>query len=152
MESTELIKIQLTSPAFEAGEKIPTRFTCDGEDISPELQMDNLPPETQSLAIIMDDPDAPSGTWTHWLVWNILPDNVIKENNTEGVLGINDFGSIKYQGPCPPIGSHRYFFRVYALDTRLSLPFGSTHDELLKAMEYHILGSGELMGVYSLAS
>jgi len=152
METAQVVKILLTSPDFNAGEEIPAKHTCDGDNLSPALVLDNIPPEAKSLAIIMDDPDAPSGTWTHWLVWDIPPATEIEENYTGGTMGKNDFGSIGFQGPCPPIGTHRYFIRVYALDVLLGLAAGSTRDELLKAMEYHIIGAGELMGVYSQSS
>ncbi|NDK55804.1 YbhB/YbcL family Raf kinase inhibitor-like protein [Pontibacter sp. BT213] len=142
----------LKSPSFEAGDTIPTRYTCDGENVNPALELNDIPPDTRSLALIMDDPDAPAGTWTHWLVWDIAPGTNIAEKSEAGTMGINDFGTTNYQGPCPPIGIHRYFFRVYALDTTLELPTGSTREELLKAMEYHVIGSGELMGLYSHAS
>ena len=149
MEPVELVKILLKSAAFEAGDTIPVQFTCDGDNVSPALELDNIPAETVSLAILMEDPDAPSGTWTHWLAWDIPPSATIEENSSEGILGKNDFGTTLYQGPCPPIGTHRYFFRVYALDTKLELPAGSTRPEMLKAMEYHVIGSGELVGLYS---
>ena len=149
MEQATLLKLLIKSPAFATGETIPNRFTCDGENINPELELDNLPPETRSLAVIVDDPDAPTGNWTHWLVWDIAPGNSIEENSEAGTMGINDFRTTIYQGPCPPIGTHRYYFRVYALDKMLGLPVGSTREEMLKAMEYHIIGSGELMGLYS---
>ncbi|MBC5774743.1 YbhB/YbcL family Raf kinase inhibitor-like protein [Pontibacter sp. KCTC 32443] len=152
MEPITLTKLQLESPAFNAGEKIPSEYTCDGENINPELELDNIPSPTVSLALLMEDPDAPAGTWTHWLLWDIPITNKIEENSAVGVPGINDFGNSKYQGPCPPIGTHRYFFRVYALDTTLGLPMGSKKEELLKAMEYHVIGSGELMGTYGQSS
>lgn len=149
MEQATLQKLLLKSPAFEAGENIPARHTCDGENINPALELDNIPPETRSLALIVDDPDAPAGTWTHWLVWDIAPSNIIEEKSEKGTMGLNDFGTTIYRGPCPPLGVHRYFFRVYAMDKTLDLPAGSTRKEMLKAMEYHIIGSGELMGLYS---
>jgi Raf kinase inhibitor-like YbhB/YbcL family protein len=149
MEQATLLKLLIKSPAFVTGETIPTRYTCDGENINPELELDNIPLETRSLAVIVEDPDAPTGNWTHWLVWDITPGNGIEENSEAGTMGINDFRTTIYQGPCPPIGTHRYYFRVYALDKMLGLPVGSTREEMLKAMEYHIIGSGELMGLYS---
>ena len=151
METAQIVKMLLTSPDFDAGEEIPEKYTCDGDNVSPALELDNIPPETKSLAILMDDPDAPSGTWTHWLVWDIMPAKEIEESYQGGTMGINDFRTISYQGPCPPIGTHRYFIRVYALDVILDLAAGSTRDDLLKAMEYHIIGTGELMGLYSQA-
>ena len=148
METVTLTKLQLSSPAFEAGERLPIRYACDGENISPELILDNIPPETVSLALLMEDPDALNGTWTHWLLWSLPSLNKIDENTTIGVQGLNDFGNTSYQGPCPPIGTHRYFFRVYALDIMPTLAPGSTREELLKAMEYHVIGSGELVCTY----
>lgn len=147
-ELNTLVKISLTSDAFENGDQMPQRFTCDGDNINPELQLGNLPPQTISMVLLLEDPDAPSGTWTHWLLWNIPPQETIEENTSEGTLGKNDFGSTLYSGPCPAIGVHRYYFRVYALDITLDLPDGSTREGLLKAMEYHIIGSGELMVLY----
>ena len=149
MQNTVLVKLNVSSPAFDAGEYIPAKFACDGENINPKLELADLPPETVSLALIVEDPDAPNGTWTHWLVWDIPPTNVIEENSIPGVRGLNDFGTLDYGGPCPPIGTHRYFFRVYALDTKLNLSEGSTRDDMMKALEYHVIGSGELMGNYS---
>ncbi|WP_162426824.1 YbhB/YbcL family Raf kinase inhibitor-like protein [Pontibacter pudoricolor] len=149
MEPVKPVKIHLKSSAFDAGETIPEQYTCDGDDVNPGLELDNIPAATVSLAILMEDPDAPSGTWTHWLAWNIPPSQTIEENSAEGVLGKNDFGTILYQGPCPPMGTHRYFFRVYALDIKLDLPAGSTREQMLKALEFHVIGSGELMGLYS---
>jgi Raf kinase inhibitor-like YbhB/YbcL family protein len=149
MQNIVLVKLSVSSPAFMPGENIPTRFTCDGENLSPKLEINNLPPETVSLALIVEDPDAPNGTWTHWIVWDIPPTNTIEENSLPGVQGLNDFGTLVYGGPCPTIGTHRYFFRVYALDTKLDLKEGSTREEMMKALEYHVIGSGELMGNYS---
>lgn len=149
MEPTVVLtKLELKSPDFEAGENIPVQYTCDGENINPALELHNIPPETVSLAILMEDPDAPTGTWTHWLAWDIPNTTKIEENAVVGTQGINDFGTTTYQGPCPPIGTHRYFFRVYALDIKLELPIGSSREEMQKALEYHVIGSGELMGTY----
>ncbi|MFD2512278.1 YbhB/YbcL family Raf kinase inhibitor-like protein [Pontibacter locisalis] len=144
-----LIRIQLSSPAFENGEKIPEEFTCDGENQSPPLQIAELPVGTQSLVLIMEDPDAPAGTWTHWLMWNIPPTNEIEKGSSPGVQGKNDFGDQGYKGPCTSLGTHRYYIRVYAIDINIDLPAGSTKAALLNSMSYHILGSGELMGFYS---
>lgn len=147
-ELSTIIKISLTSDELENGDQMPQRFTCDGENINPALHVGNLPPQTVSMVLLLEDPDAPTGTWTHWLLWNIPPQETIEENTSEGVLGKNDFGSILYNGPCPALGVHRYFFRIYALDISLELAAGSTREELLKAMEFHIIGSGELMALY----
>ncbi|ARS37716.1 YbhB/YbcL family Raf kinase inhibitor-like protein [Pontibacter actiniarum] len=144
-----LTRLQVSSPAFEYGEKIPVQHTCDGRNINPTLEIDDLPERTQSLVVMVNDPDAPSGTWSHWLMWDIAPTNLLEEGSAAGTQGLNDFGNPKYNGPCPPIGTHRYFFRVYALDTMLRLPEASTREELLEGMANHILASGELMGVFS---
>lgn len=148
---------KLTSPAFAEGQMIPSKYTADGEDISPPLSWEGLPPQTQSLVLIQDDPDAPVGTWVHWLVWNIptepnfLPENMppqkVLTNGTR--QGLNDFGRIGYGGPAPPSGTHRYFFRIYALDTMLDLPAGASRGQLEKAIKGHILAQAQLMGRYT---
>lgn len=143
--------LKVTSPAFAANGQIPKQYTCDGRDISPPLQIAAIPPGTRSLAIICDDPDAPAGTWVHWVVWNIDPSvREIKEGSLPkgAIEGINDFGRRAYGGPCPPSGQHRYFFKVYALDTTLDIPLNSTKADLEKAMKEHILGQGEIVGLY----
>lgn len=148
--------IQLTSEAFSDGTMIPKRFTCDGEDLSPPLSWSGLPTETASLALICDDPDAPVGTWDHWVLFNIpvsetgLPENVpAKATLDDGsVHGNNSWGRLGYGGPCPPGGTHRYFFKLYALDIALDLKTGATKSQLVKAMEGHILDQGQLMGKY----
>jgi len=150
-------KIDVTSSAFVHGGKIPSKYTCDGVDISPPLKWDSAPEETKSLAVICDDPDAPMGTWVHWVIYNIppvvteLPENIHQERllRNKSKQGINDFRRIGYGGPCPPRGSHRYFFKIYALDTVLELEAGIKKEELVRAMEGHILASGEIMGNYS---
>ena len=149
--------IILTSTAFAAGESIPAKYTCDGKNISPPLQWEPPPAGTQSLALIVDDPDAPSGTFVHWVYYDLspasrgLPEGVPAndkptEGGTNGKNGANVSG---YTGPCPPSGTHRYFFRLYALDSKLDAPAGLTKDQILQAMEGHVLAQGELMGVYS---
>ena len=143
----------LSSAVFAAGAKIPTKYTCDGEDISPPLAWNDQPQGTQSLALIMDDPDAPAGTWDHWLLVN-LPANLRNLPEQAGapagsVDGKNSWGRTGYGGPCPPRGTHRYFFKLYALDTKLDLPTGTTKSQLLRAMEGHILAQAELIGTYS---
>jgi len=148
--------IQLTSTAFSDGAMIPKRFTCDGEDLSPPLSWSGIPAETASLALICDDPDAPVGTWDHWVLFNIpasatgLPVNVpAKATLADGsVHGNNSWGRLGYGGPCPPGGTHRYFFKLYALDIELNLKSGATTSQLVKAMEGHILDQGQLMGNY----
>jgi len=140
--------MKLTSPSFNHNQMIPKKFTCQGEDISPALQISDLPLGAKSLGLIVDDPDAPGGTWVHWVVFNIPVMNEIKEKSIPGLQGINDFGKKDYGGPCPPSGTHRYFFKVYALDTQLNLKEGSGKETLESAMKGHILGKGELIGLY----
>jgi len=141
----------LTSPAFNNGEPIPKKFTCDGEDISPELDWFGTPEGTVSMALIMDDPDAPVGTWIHWVVYNLPMDlSGLREGMTGvGLDGTNSWSRTGYGGPCPPSGTHRYYFKLYALDTNLDLDPGVKKDALLAAMEGHIIGQAELMGTYS---
>lgn len=149
--------IKVKSAVFDEGEPIPTRYTCSGVDVSPPLNWGPLPENTVSIAIICEDPDAPGGLWTHWVIFN-LPADV--ENLTEHVMGrenldngaiqgLNDFGRVGYGGPCPPSGTHRYFYKVYALDVKLDLPARSTRKELLEAMDGHILDQGQIMGYYT---
>jgi len=148
--------IVLTSTAFSEGEMIPNRFTCDGEDVSPPLAWSGVPDNAQSLALVCDDPDAPVGTWDHWVLYNIpadasgLPEAVPAEPTlaSGAANGKNSWGRLGYGGPCPPGGTHRYFFYLYALDTRLVLESGATKARLLQAMEGHILDKGQLMGRY----
>ncbi|MEW6532200.1 MAG: YbhB/YbcL family Raf kinase inhibitor-like protein [Thermodesulfobacteriota bacterium] len=150
--------VSVTSPAFQDGSMIPRTYTCDGEDISPPLEISSVPPGTKSLALINDDPDAPGGTWVHWVMYNIPPDTKKlpeqvprKARLPNGAFhGKTSWGGRKlgYGGPCPPSGIHRYFFKVYALDTVLDLRPGATKDELLSEMKGHILGEGQLMGRY----
>jgi Raf kinase inhibitor-like YbhB/YbcL family protein len=143
--------LTLASPAFKYGEFIPAKFTCDGPDINPALMISDVPSEAKSLALIMDDPDAPGGMWVHWVVWNIDPKTrEIKENSVPpgAKQGTNDFRKTPYGGPCPPPGTHRYFFKIYALDTTLNLGPGTTKTALEKAMKGHIIAQGELMGRY----
>lgn len=141
-------KLKITSPAFTSGEFIPRKYTCQGDDINPSIDISGIPRDAQSLAIIVDDPDAPMGTWVHWVMWNIPVAGRIAENSVPGEEGWNDFKRKEWGGPCPPSGTHRYYFKVYALDDMLDLPSGSTKEELERAMEGHILGKGELMGNY----
>lgn len=141
----------LTSSAFQDGGFIPKKFTCDGGNINPELLIQNVPPDAQSLALIMHDPDAPSGGFTHWVVWNINPaTSVIKEESvppgaSEGITGR---GNIGYVGPCPPSGTHRYQFRLYALDEQLVLSGATTASALEAEVEKHLLATAELVGLY----
>jgi len=149
---TNLLNMQLISPNFKNNEIIPGKFTCDGINVNPELKIYGVPDNAVSLAVILDDPDAVGGNWTHWIVWNIDPKTkIIAENSVpEGAfVGKNDFGNNKYGGPCPPSGSHRYVFHLYALDTKLDIAQNSTKTDLLKAMENHLIAETELMGNYS---
>lgn len=141
----------LTSPYFNDGESIPIQFTCDGDDISPELDWFGTPGETVSLALIMDDPDAPGGTWVHWVLYNLPFDlNGLRQGETGvGVDGLNSWGRTGYGGPCPPSGTHRYFFKLYALDIDLDLGPKADKAALLAAIEGHVIGQAELMGTYS---
>ena len=155
-QNTEVKKMEIKSSAFENNGMIPKLFTCDGNDISPPLMWDSIPDGTQSLALICDDPDAPMGIWVHWVIFNIrpvpkeLPAKVLPQGVTPfgAKQGINDFGKIGYGGPCPPSGTHRYFFKLYALDTKLNLDNGISKKQLLEAMKGHILASAELVGKY----
>ena len=139
----------ITSPAFENNRLIPVKYTCDGDDVNPPLNIEGLPEETKSLVLIVDDPDAPMGTWDHWIVWNIPPIRKIEENSIPGTEGINDFHKHSYGGPCPPSGTHRYFFKVYALNTELDSDPNSRKKDIERAMEGHVLAKGELVGLYS---
>jgi Raf kinase inhibitor-like YbhB/YbcL family protein len=151
------MELKITSTAFSEGGMIPIQYTCDGRDISPPLIWTRGPEGTKSYALISDDPDAPVGTWVHWVAYNIpasstsLPENVSKgEKLDDGTLqGVNDFKKHGYGGPCPPGGTHRYYFKLYALDTELKAGPGLTKKNLLKEMDSHIVGNGELMGRYS---
>lgn len=153
----EAAPLMLTSPAFEEGQPIPALFSCDGEDISPELAWSEPPAGTQSLALIVDDPDAPVGTWVHWVVYNLpaerrgLPQGVPGGEQIEGggLQGSNSWGRKDYGGPCPPSGTHRYFFKLYALDITLDAGAGLSKEDVEKAMEGHILAQAELMGTYA---
>jgi len=143
--------MKLFSSAFEHGEAIPSEYTCDGSDVSPPLTFSNIPENTKSLALIVDDPDAPMGTWVHWLIWNVQPNitGFSKGENFTYPQGKNDFGKLDYGGPCPPSGTHRYFFKSYALDTMLDLRKGANKKQLEEAMSGHIIEEAQLMGTYS---
>ena len=144
-------RFEVSSPAFENNGTIPKRYGCDGENVNPPLRIENVPPGAKSIALIFDDIDAPRGTYVHWILWNIDPGTKeIKENSIpEGaVQGMNDFKKQNYGGPCPPTRPHRYVFKVYALDTLLSLNPASTKPDLEKAMEGHVLGEAQWKGIY----
>ena len=140
--------MEITSPAFKHNEHIPAKYTCEGEDINPELIISGIPDGAKSLALIMDDPDAPIGVWVHWVVFDIPLVSSIEENSVPGKLGITNSGRGNYHGPCPPSGTHRYFFKIYALDAQLNLKPGIPKGQLEKAMQGHILDSAELIGLY----
>lgn len=149
MERLVQTTLLISSPSFDFEGHIPAKFTCDGEEVNPHLTIRHIPEETKSLALIMDDPDAPGGVFDHWLVWNIPPQETITENSVPGIQGKNGAGKAEYHGPCPPSGTHRYFFNIFALDTLLDLKPGATKKQLEDAMQGHIVGTGELIGLYS---
>jgi Raf kinase inhibitor-like YbhB/YbcL family protein len=155
------LDFRIVSPAFQAGEKVPQKYTCDGKDVSPPLSWYEPPAGTQSFALISDDPDAPGGTWVHWVIYDLpagktgLPEGIPKtETLPDGSKqGVTDFQSIGYGGPCPPAGKpHRYFFKLYALNSNLVLPPKAAKTDLLKAMEGRVLAQAELIGLYQRAS
>jgi len=157
LEERDAMSFALKTTAFVAGGGIPKKYTCEGADNSPDLSWNDAPAGTHSFALIADDPDAPVGTWTHWIIWNIpvktatLPEGMPKvgESNDGARQGKNDFKRVGYGGPCPPPGKpHRYFFRLYALDAKLGLKAGASRSELERAMKGHILSQTELMGTY----
>jgi Raf kinase inhibitor-like YbhB/YbcL family protein len=150
-EGEDRIPLTVSSSAFIDGGDIPIQYTCDGENLLPPLSWSGVPEDALSLAIIADDPDAPVGTFVHWVLYDLPPDvNLIAEAKAgEGTQGVNSFGEMGYRGPCPPKGStHRYFFKLYALDTPLNLDSGATKDDVEGSMKGHILVQGELMGRY----
>lgn len=142
--------MKLTSPAFTHNKPLPAKYTCDGEDLSPPLSLAGTPKGVMALALVMDDPDAPMGTFDHWVAWNIPPTQLeILEGQKIGVEGMNSYGTYGYRGPCPPRGPvHHYHVRIYALDASLSLKAGASKRDLEKAMQGHILGQAELIGTY----
>ena len=148
-KATDYKHLNISSIAFKADEMIPLKYTCDGVNISPPLDIKYIPEEAKCLALIVDDPDAPIAVWVHWVVWNIPVTHHIKENEVHGTEGINDFQQHHYGGPCPPSGTHRYFFKVYALDALLDLPANTKKPQLEKAMSEHIIAFGELIGLYN---
>jgi Raf kinase inhibitor-like YbhB/YbcL family protein len=144
-------KMKITSPDFNNNELLPKKFTCDGEDVSPGLVIESIPQQAKSLALVVDDPDAPMGTWVHWVVYDMPLSSRIEQNSIPGKQGINDFGRRNYGGPCPPSGTHRYFFKVYALDAMLNLKEGLSKKELEHFLQGHILEKAELLGLYKRA-
>jgi Raf kinase inhibitor-like YbhB/YbcL family protein len=149
--AAEGARMKITSSAFQEGGNIPSKFTCDGSDTSPPLQITGVPSEAKSLVLIADDPDAPGGLFTHWLIWNIPPqtNSISGGSAPKGVHGTNDFGKPGYKGPCPPPGTHRYSFKIYALDRELDLRGGAKRSELDGAMKGHIVAQGVLVGRYA---
>ena len=150
------MEIKLTSTAFQEGQPIPRQYTCDGINVSPPLEWSGTTSNAKTLAIICDDPDAPAGTWVHWVLYNLPGDKIGLVENVPttasvpggGLQGTNDFKKIGYGGPCPPSGTHRYFFKLYALDVGLSLKAGATKADVEKVMSGHIIGQAQLMGTY----
>ena len=142
------VELKITSPAFGHNEKIPSKYTCDGDNVNPPLEIEGIPESAKSLVLIVDDPDAPAGNWDHWIVWNIPLVQDIEEDSIPGEQGMNDFKRQSWGGPCPPSGTHRYFFKLYALDTKLSLERTSVKKDVESAMQEHILSKGELIGLY----
>ena len=140
--------MELKSPEFKNNEYIPKKFTCRGENVNPGLNIEGIPLGAKSLALIVDDPDAPGGDWVHWVMFDIAPVSKIEEDSAPGKQGMNNSGRTRYNGPCPPSGTHRYFFKVYALDTELNLKEGIAKAHLEKAMQGHILAKAELIGLF----
>jgi Raf kinase inhibitor-like YbhB/YbcL family protein len=142
-------QLTVKSSVFEANNLIPKKYSCDGENVNPPLTIEGLPKETKSVVLIMDDPDAPMGTFDHWVVWNIPASTIqIAENTAPGTEGLNGAKKHGYTGPCPPSGTHRYFFKVYAIDSKFDLPTNSTKHDVEKAMLNRILAKGELVGLF----
>jgi len=142
-------KLVVKSPVFENNQLIPAKYTCDGDNVNPPLTIEGVPEGAKSLVLIIDDPDAPMGTWNHWLVWNIPPTTrKIEENTVPGTEGISTYRKHAYGGPCPPSGTHRYFFKVYAVDAKLDLTANAEKKDVERVMESHVLAEGELVGLY----
>lgn len=152
LESMEYMNFRLTSKVFKEHQSIPIKYGCNGENISPPLEWEGAPPETKSFVLIVEDPDAPSKVWSHWIVYNI-PASIHESKEgkppKDALEGINDFGDIGYGGPCPPSGTHRYFFKLYSLNRLLDLDQGATKQEVEKAIQNHILKETQLMGTYT---
>ncbi len=143
--------LKLTSPAFSNNGEIPSKYTCDGDNVNPELDISGIPDNAKSLVLIMDDPDAPAGTWGHWILFNIPIISKIQENSVPAdvLQGKNSWGKNEYGGACPPSGTHRYIFKLYALDTALDLDESANKRDVEKAMQGHILAQTKLVGLYS---
>ena len=147
-----MASLTISSPAFGENEKIPVRYSCKGDNVNPELHFEDVPEGTRSLVLIVDDPDAPGGIFDHWIVFDIPPEtSVLAENSIpkDAIQGVNGFGDIGYGGPCPPSGTHRYRFKLYAVDTTIELPEGSTKDDVLEAIDGHVLEDDMLTGLFS---
>ena len=149
-QQSEVNNMQLISSAFQHNSEIPSKFTCDGDNINPPLSITDVPEDAKSLVLIVDDPDAPVGVWDHWIVFNVNPSTkeIAQNSQPEGTAGKNSGGKNNYQGQCPPSGTHRYFFKLYALDITLNIPEGSTKKQLESAMQNHILAKSELVGLF----
>lgn len=143
-----MASLKVSSPAFEFGQQIPQKYTCDGKDVNPPLHIENIPGEAISLVVIVDDPDAPARTWNHWIAWNIPVVSDIPEGTSLGVSGVNDFRKEGYNGPCPPYGVHRYYYKVYAINQDLRLKRSEKKRKLLNTIKNSILAKGELVGLY----
>jgi Raf kinase inhibitor-like YbhB/YbcL family protein len=151
-QEAQIPRMKITSPDFTDGGMIPFRFTGDGEDVNPVLEISGVPAAAKSLALIVDDPDAPRGIWTHWLLWNVKPatTRIARDGVPEGaVQGTNDFPAPRYNGPMPPSGTHRYYFKLYALDTVLNIPAGAKRKAVDDALRGHIIAEAQWMGRYS---
>jgi Raf kinase inhibitor-like YbhB/YbcL family protein len=148
--------MKIASPAFEDGRPIPSKYTCDGENVSPPLEWSDVPTRARSVALICDDPDAPKKDFVHWVVYNVPPDRTALPEHVKpserladgGSQGKNDFGKVGYGGPCPPSGTHHYRFTLYAVDTELKVPPSSTRQEVMTALKNHVLDTAQLTGVY----
>lgn len=149
IKTTVTATMEISSSAFENQKLIPMKYTCEGENVNPPLEIKSIPFATKSLALIVEDPDATNGTFDHWIQYNITPDHhSIAENSLAGISGKNGTGNTGYHGPCPPSGTHRYFFKVYALDILIDAKEGIDKQTLQKAMKNHILANGEIVGLY----
>ncbi|MEJ2240943.1 MAG: YbhB/YbcL family Raf kinase inhibitor-like protein [Candidatus Bathyarchaeota archaeon] len=141
-------KLSVKSSVFGNGKKLPLKYTCDGEGINPPLVVEDIPSGAKSLVLVIQDPDAPSGDFIHWLVWNISPNGKIEENSIPGIEGRNSSGKIHYSSPCPPSGTHRYIFKVFAIDSNVELQDGATKKELDRSIHDHIIAEGEIIGFF----
>jgi len=148
MATKTITPLTITSDAFTGGGPIPSKYTCEGEDINPSIHIGTIPENAQCLALIMEDPDAPRGIFTHWVMWNIPLTDFIEENSAPGIQGTNSFGKMQYNGPCPPSGTHRYYFKIFALSQELDLPEGSEKEDLITAMKDYVISTSELIGRY----